>query len=61
MKFDWKQLAIAITLFLAGYFTFNGGFFSKPASTSLENNSPVPAAQKPAPRSEQATETSGAY
>jgi hypothetical protein len=46
---------------LAGYFTFNGGFFSKPASTSLENNSPVPAAQKPAPRSEQATETSGAY
>lgn len=24
----WKQFAIALALFLAGYFTFNGTFFS---------------------------------
>jgi len=24
----WKQFLIALALFLAGYFTFNGNFFS---------------------------------
>ena len=27
-KFDWKQFAIAIVLFLLGYFTFGGKLFS---------------------------------
>ncbi|MEC5218045.1 hypothetical protein RCH09_003012 [Actimicrobium sp. GrIS 1.19] len=25
----WKQFAIALALFLAGYFTFNSSFFSR--------------------------------
>ncbi len=28
MKFNWKQFAIAIGLFLLGYFTFNSHLFS---------------------------------
>lgn len=27
MNFNWKQLAIALALFLLGYFTFNNNFF----------------------------------
>ncbi|MFT5532123.1 MAG: NitT/TauT family transport system substrate-binding protein [Burkholderiaceae bacterium] len=27
-KSFWKQFAIALVLFLAGYFTFNGSFFA---------------------------------
>jgi len=27
MKFDWKQFAIAIGLFLLGYLSFGGKFF----------------------------------
>ncbi len=30
MKFDWKQLAIAIALFLLGYFSFNSELFAQP-------------------------------
>ncbi len=26
-KFNWKQFAIALALFLAGYFTFNNNLF----------------------------------
>ena len=39
MKFDWKkfvlQLAVALALFLAGYFTFNGGLFPSSAPQTL--------------------------
>lgn len=31
MKFDWKQLAIAIALFLLGYFSFNSELFAQPS------------------------------
>jgi len=29
MKFNWKQFAIALALFLLGYFTFNGKLFAQ--------------------------------
>ena len=61
MKFEWKQLAIAITLFLAGYFTFNGGFFSKSGNVSSEKILPIPAAQKAETRAPQAGESGSAY
>ena len=29
MKFEWKQFAIALGLFVLGYLTFNGGLFAQ--------------------------------
>ena len=34
MKFDWRQLAIAIALFLLGYFSFNSELFAQPSPSS---------------------------